>query len=75
MKKGLAMLHENPEEYELILNYKEIFKKYIENMQKESIKTLKSWDYPDQQIDAIKNFDCSDEAFSRASAFRNQLKT
>lgn len=65
---GLSMYNESPDKLEFILNYEKEYKTNIKNLQKEDVNTLKAWDYSDEQIEAIKNFDGSEKAMSRASA-------
>lgn len=56
------------EELDYISNYRANLTKKIENMQQQSDETLKKYDYTDDQIYAIRNFDGSDEMLRRASS-------
>lgn len=56
------------EELEYIANYRDNLVGKIENMQKESDDVLKAYNYTDDQINAIRNFDGSDEMLRRAAS-------
>lgn len=52
----------------IIKNYKEVYKSKIENLKNKDIDALKYLGYEEDQIDAIKNFDGSEEMIMRASS-------
>ncbi len=52
----------------IIKNYKEVYKNKIENLKNKDIDALKYLGYEEDQIDAIKNFDGSEEMIMRSSS-------
>ena len=70
--KGSRSLYDiSDKDRDLILNYKENYKQHIIELSRLSSSQLEELNYNDKQIMAIKNFDGSEEAMSRASATVN----
>lgn len=67
-KNGKSRKTYSPEEINEIVNYKENLIEKVVSLQSESDETLKKYNYTQEQIDAIRNFDGSDEMLRASSS-------